>query len=122
MASSSPLLRALMSARPDVPDELVRFDAEVRAGPRGPSFEEYSARVGEALMAWRQTCYFDLHGPEVAAVAHGRLLAVAAALGFALPGRFAALVQAGMTAGPEVLQVVLGYDAGDALAPPRLKY
>src|SRR5690606_38343528 len=108
-------------ARPEPPAELVRFDVLVRAGACAPSFEEYSARIGEQLTPWRQTCYFDAADPQAGSVADARLLAIAAALGFELPARFVALLQAGI-AGPEVLQVVLGYDAGDETAAARLKY
>lgn len=116
------MLRSLLGARPDVPAGLRRFDAEVRAGARGPSFEEYSARIGDALGPWRETCYFDLDEPGAAEVAHERLLAVAAALEVALPERFVEWLRAGATVGPEALQVVLGYDAGDAATAARLKY
>lgn len=120
MSAPSALLRSLLGARPDAPAGLRRFDAEVRAGARGPSFEEYSARIGEGLGPWRETCYFDVDEPGAGEVAHERLLAVAAALGVALPAKFVARIRAGATLGPEVLQVVLGYDEGGAAT--RLKY
>lgn len=122
MTVSSPLLAALRSARADVPDDLARFDAAVRAGARGPSFEEYSARIGDALAPWRETLYFDLADPGAAAVADDRLLAAAEALAIPLPPRLVDLLRARASAGPEVLQVVVGYDAGAAAAPARLKY
>jgi len=118
----SSLIAALRAARDDVPDDLARFDAVVRAGDRRPSFEEYSARVGEGLSPWRETCYFDAAEPGATAVADRRLLAVAEALGFALPRPFVDQLRTPAGVGPEVLQVVVGYDAGGPGAPARLKY
>lgn len=117
----SPMLRALQAARPDVPEQLGRFDAIARAGAAWPSFEEYSVRIGEELSPWRETCYFDVaHDPTLVAVANERFAALASALGFAVPQPFLAALDDGAVAGPDVLQVVLGIDAADERA--RLKY
>ncbi|MEZ4385713.1 MAG: hypothetical protein R3A79_30620 [Nannocystaceae bacterium] len=122
MSVGSPLLVALRAANPAVPEALARFDAAVRAGACGPSFEEYSARVGDDLSAWRETMYFDLAAPPAGEVADARLFAAAEAVGVGLPPRFAAYLRARASLAPEVLQIVLGYDAGGGAAPPRLKY
>jgi hypothetical protein len=122
----SPMLRALMSARADVPEPLQRFDAiartggENRAGEPWPSFEEYSARVGEQLSPWRETCYFDVAAdPRLIEVANDRFEQLASALAFPVPPRFMQVVRSGAVAGPDVLQIVLGLDAGERA---RLKY
>jgi hypothetical protein len=118
--SRSPMLRALMSARDDVPDQLQRFDEIARSGRVWPSFEEYSARVGEQLSAWRETCYFDVAGdPSLVDVANDRFERLADALGFPVPQGFFEVVRSGAVAGPDVLQIVLGIDAGERA---RLKY
>ncbi|MFO7562671.1 MAG: hypothetical protein R6X02_08495 [Enhygromyxa sp.] len=119
---ASPLLRALLHARPDVPEVLARFDEIARAGGISPSFEEYSARIGERLQPWRETCYFDLADPGRAEVAHEQLFRSAEALGFSLAEPFVAALRAGVTSGPDVLQIVLGLDAGDEASRARLKY
>jgi hypothetical protein len=117
----SPMLRALMSARDDVPEQLQQFDAIARSGRVWPSFEEYSARVGEQLSPWRETCYFDVGGdPTLVEVANDRFEQLATALGFPVPPRFLEVVRSGAVAGPDVLQIVLGIDAGGER--PRLKY
>jgi hypothetical protein len=121
MPSRSPMLRALMSARPDVPEQLQQFDASVRAGAAPPSFEEYSARVGETLSPFRETCYFDVaHEPQLVDVANERFEQLANTLGFGVPSRFFEALRGGGVSGPDVLQIVLGIDAGEAR--PRLKY
>lgn len=115
------MLRALMSARDDVPEQLQQFDAIARAGAVWPSFEEYSARVGEQLSPWRETCYFDVaRDPKLIEVANERFEQLASALGFAVPPRFFEAVRGGAVAGPDVLQIVLGIDANGERA--RLKY
>jgi hypothetical protein len=116
----SPLLRALLHARTDVPEMFARFDAIARAGEIAPSFEEYSARIGEQLSPFRETCYFDLAEPGRAAVANAQLLCSAEALGFSLAEPFVEALRAGVTSGPDVLQIVLGLDADGS--HPRLKY
>lgn len=120
------MLRALMSARDDVPEQLQRFDAIARAGDEAradapwPSFEEYSARIGEQLSAWRETCYFDVAGdPKLVDVANDRFEQLASTLGFLVPQRFFEALRSGAVAGPDVLQIVLGMDAGERA---RLKY
>ncbi len=122
MSVGSPLLVALRSARPAVPEALARFDEVVRAGACGPSFEEYSARIGDVLSPWRETCYFDLGAPSAGEVADERFLAAAEAVGVELPPPFIDQLRARASVAPEVLQIVLGYDAGGAGAAPRLKY
>jgi hypothetical protein len=115
------MLRALMSARDDVPEQLQQFDAIARAGAAWPSFEEYSARVGETLSPWRETCYFDVAGdPRLIDVANDRFEQLARALAFPVPARFFESIRAGAVSGPDVLQIVLGIDASDRR--PRLKY
>jgi hypothetical protein len=115
------MLRALIRARPDLPDALRRFDALARAGVAAPSFEEYSARLGERASVWRQTCYFDVAGdPRLVAVANERFERIAEALGVPIPSRLIDALRSGGAAGPEVLQIVLGIDA--ASERPRLKY
>jgi hypothetical protein len=101
---------------------LARFDEIARAGKVAPSFEEYSARIGEQLSRWRETCYFDLAQPGRAEVAHEQLLRSANALGFALEQRFVAALRAGVTSGADVLQIVLGIDVDDQSDRARLKY
>jgi hypothetical protein len=119
---ASPLLRALRHARADLPNEFERFDTLIQT-ELSPSFTEYSARIAEGLSAWRETLYFDLRGdPSQAAAANQRWLVCADALGFAVPAAFRALLGTAATLGPEVLQVVLGYDAADEPAQARLKY
>lgn len=114
------MLRALMSAREDVPDSLQRFDAIARSGAAPPSFEEYSARIGESLSPWRETCYFDVVGdPQLVDVANDRFEQLATTLGFPVPPRFLEVIRSGAVAGPDVLQIVLGIDAGERA---RLKY
>jgi hypothetical protein len=122
----SPMLRALMSARDDVPEQLQRFDAlarsggDARADAPGPSFEEYSARIGEQLSPWRETCYFDVaQDPRLVDVANDRFEQLASKLGFPVPPRFLEALRSGAVAGPDVLQIVLGMDAGERA---RLKY
>jgi hypothetical protein len=115
----SPMLRALMSAREHVPEPLQRFDAIARAGT-WPSFEEYSARVGETLSPWRETCYFDVAAdPRLIEIANDRFEQLATALGFPVPPRFLQVIRSGAVSGPDVLQIVLGMDAGERA---RLKY
>lgn len=115
------MLRALMSARDDVPEQLQQFDAIARAGTAAPSFEEYSARVGGLLSPWRETCYFDVaRDPQLVEVANERFGQLAQTLGFAIPSRFIAVIGGAAVAGPDVLQIVLGIDASDSR--PRLKY
>jgi hypothetical protein len=115
------MLRALLSARADLPDELRRFDALAHAGAAAPSFEEYSARIGERASVWRQTCYFDVGGdPSLVPIANDRFERIAEALGVPIPGRFTSALRSGVVSGPEVLQIVLGIDA--ASERPRLKY
>lgn len=118
----SALLCALLHARPNVPEQLARFDALARAGSIPPSFEEYSARVGEQLSPWRETCYFDLEDPTRAEVAHEQLFRSADALGFSLARGFVSALEAGVGTGPEVLQVVLGIDVDEHSDRSRLKY
>lgn len=119
------MLRALMSARDDVPEALQRFDAIARSGDGRadapwPSFEEYSARIGEQLSPWRETCYFDVAGePRLVDVANDRFEQLARTLGFPVPPRFFEVIRSGAVAGPDVLQIVLGMDAGERT---RLKY
>lgn len=115
------MLAALQHAREDVPEALARFDALARAGAAWPSFEEYSARVGESLAPWRETCYFDVAAtPALVEVANERFAALAEALKFPVPEGFWAALEGGAVAGPDVLQIVLGIDA--AAERPRLKY
>jgi hypothetical protein len=119
------LLRALLHARSNVPELLAQFDALARAGKHAPSFEEYSARVGEQLSPWRETCYFDLAEPNRAEVAHEQLFRCADVLGFSLGRGFVAALEAGVTTGPDVLQIVLGIDAdqqAEHAERARLKY
>jgi hypothetical protein len=114
------MLRALMSAREDVPDQLQRFDAIARSGGTWPSFEEYSARVGEQLSRWRETVYFDVAAdPQLVDVANDRFEQLASELEFPVPPRFFEVIRSGGVAGPDVLQIVLGIDAGERA---RLKY
>ncbi|KIG15449.1 hypothetical protein DB30_05566 [Enhygromyxa salina] len=121
MAARSPMLRALSSAQPDVPEQLLAFDEQVRAGAAAPSFEEYSARLGAGASVWRQTCYFDVASdPRLIPVANDRFERIAGALGVPIPGPMLKLLRSGGVAGPEVLQIVLGIDAGSER--PRLKY
>jgi FAD/FMN-containing dehydrogenase len=117
----SPLIRALGQARPDLPEALVEFDALARAGGQ-PSFEEYSARIGDDLAAWRQTLYFDVAEPGQEQAARAGLLASATELGFVLPSPFRAWLDREGAVGPEVMQVVLGYDAAPQTEQSRLKY
>ncbi len=118
----SPLLAALLAGGGQLPEALQRFDALVRgpADQPGPSFEEYSARLGEALSPWRETSYFDVASdPSLAPLANARFEALARALDVKVPAPFlAALAEA--SGGPEVLQIVLGIDADPARL--RLKY
>jgi hypothetical protein len=115
------MLRALLAAHDDLPEDLRRFDELARAGAAAPSFEEYSARLGEALSPWRETCYFDVASdPALVDVANERFEVLAEALGFAIPAGFLEVLRAGGVAGPEVLQIVLGIDA--AAERVRLKY
>ncbi|WP_106091808.1 hypothetical protein [Enhygromyxa salina] len=121
MATPSPMLRALLSAGQDPPDELLCFDELARAGAAAPSFEEYSARIGAQASVWRQTCYFDVASdPSLVAVANERLQRIAEALAVPLPPRMVGVLGDGGVSGPEVLQIVLGIDA--APERPRLKY
>jgi hypothetical protein len=116
----SPMLRALMSARADVPEQLQRFDEIARSGRVPPSFEEYSARIGEQVSPWRETCYFDVAADQqLVDVANDRFEQLARTLGFPVPPRFLEVVRSGAVAGPDVLQIVLGIDAGERA---RLKY
>ena len=122
-ADPSPLLAAMLALGGQLPAQLREFDALVRGAPDGPapSFEEYSARVGEALLPWRETCYFDVAGdPLLVSVANTRFAALARALEVAVPPAFLAALDAGASAGPEVLQIVLGIDATPGRL--RLKY
>lgn len=110
------------------PPALGRFDALARGSgdEPGPSFEEYSIRLAPEREAaaerspWRETLYFDVsREPQLGALANARFVACAAALGVELPPAFVeALPRA--SAGPEVLQIVLGLDANPARL--RLKY
>lgn len=121
VVAPSLMLRALSAARQDLPDELRRFDELARAGAAAPSFEEYSARIGERASVWRQTCYFDVAAdPSLVAVAHDRFERIAEALGVPIPARLVQVLRDGAVSGPEVLQIVLGLDA--ASERPRLKY
>ena len=122
MIVGSPLLVALRTARPAIPEMLARFDEVVRAGACGPSFEEYSARLGETLSPWRETCYFDLAAPLAGEIADERFLAAAKAVGVELPQPFVDYLRARASVTPEVMQIVLGYDAGGAGTVPRIKY
>lgn len=122
MTVGSPLLVALRAANDAVPEAFARFDAAVRAGACGPTFEEYSARIADDLAPWRETMYFDLAAPPAGEVADARLLAAAEAVGVELPPRFVDYLRARASVAPEVLQIVLGYDAGGPAVAPRLKY
>ena len=115
------MLRALTLTRADVPQQLLEFDAIVRAGNAPPSFEEYSARVGETLSPWRQTCYFDVRDVrELVDVANERFECLATTLGFPVPSLFLEAIRDNAVSGPDVLQIVLGIDA--SAQRPRLKY
>ena len=115
------MLRALMSARDDVPEALQQFDRIARGGAAWPSFEEYSARVGDRLSPWRETCYFDVgRDPQLIDVANDRFHHLATMLAFPVPPRFFEAIHDGAVSGPDVLQIVLGIDASEQR--PRLKY
>lgn len=115
------MLGALVAAHGEVPEDLRRFHALATGGAARPSFEEYSARVGGGLAAWRETCYFDVAtDPSLVAVANERFARLAVALGFSIPDPMVAALAEGAVSGPDVLQVVLGIDA--AGEQTRLKY
>jgi len=109
-----------MEAHDDVPASLARFDALVRSDGPPPSFEEYSVHMGGTPCLWRETCYFDASTTgALASIANTRFERIAAEHGVSIPHGFWRLLSEGAAHGPEVRQVVLGMDAGQA---QRLKY
>jgi hypothetical protein len=118
------LFDALSSADASVPASLETFDAAVGSAPAPPDFYEYSMRVGDAASPYRLTYYFDVHrrGERVAHEAGARFVRLCTELALPLPTALREFVSSSALAGKEVLQAVVGVEAGFERIPTRAKF